>query len=633
MKLISPIFQLYAFMAILLLESIKVSAQSFSPFRSQYVGNGIILMDTILIQSDTISLTNYGTIYSLSIDATIQQPRESSFVRIVLEDTSGHDYLVAESDWFRNDTTIVELEGYCEETTRLNGITPTRLKCYLNNAELALHSLLIANTPIISAPQIPTDSIKKMQVQAIVDRINSYNEKHCKLWRAGLTQRSLTKYEDREKYGLEHDTYLANIIYYDSGIYEMGERPSAIAPSTSLYAPSFRWDNRHGRNWMTIPKNQWDSGWCVAFGTCSVLEGLMNLQYNDTLNLNLSEADIAYNNGRQPYKNGTHMMNGLQTVKIYGVIDEDAYPFIPDSTQGWPLYRPEGSEYIQITNYAVYYPQFYGGDGLKQILINHGPCVTGYPGHAMALVGYDKVTTEDIYIVYDSPNGRIDSTDYQELIGKEYWIFKDSYYEHPDPYFETIYGKHSGYQYIIFNKDSYRNLAVYVLGKLSSQSHSDSDIIVEDLDGDGYYNWGIGPKPTHAPEWIPEESDGDDSDPLIGPMDEYGNMETLNTEPSLTIWFDFVFDDNYHLTQNGIIENNATITITGNVIMSRMASITIQPGSTLIIDGGCLRNANIHAEPGSSIIIKNGGRIITHARDNFNIPLGVNLMISEGYIE
>ncbi|MBQ8968584.1 MAG: hypothetical protein IJ064_02460 [Bacteroidaceae bacterium] len=327
------------------------------------------------------------------------------------------------------------------------------------------------------------------------------------------------------------------------------------------------------------------------------------------------------------------MMNGLQTVKKYGVIDEDAYPFIPDSTQGWPLYRPEGSECIQIANYAVYNPQFYGADGLKQILINHGPCVTGYPGHAMALVGYDKVTTEDIYIVYDSPNGRIDDADYQQLIGKEYWIFKDSYYEHPDPYFETIYGKHSGYQYIIFNKDSYRNLAVYVLGKLSSQNHSDSDIIIEDLDGDGYYNWGIGPKPTHAPEWIPEESDGDDSDPLIGPMDEYGNMETLDTEPSLTIWFDFVFDDNYHLTQNGIIGNNATITITGNVIMSRMASITIQPGSTLIIDGGCLRNANIHAEPGSSIIIKNGGRIITHARDDFNIPIGVNLRISEGYIK
>ena len=96
---------------------------------------------------------------------------------------------------------------------------------------------------------------------------------------------------------------------------------------------------------------------------------------------------------------------------------------------------------------------------------------------------------------------------------------------------------------------------------------------------------------------------------------------------------DFTFGDNYHLTKNEIIDNNATITITGNIIMSRLANITIKSGSTLIINGGCIRNANIHAEPGSHIIINNGGQVITHKKDDFNIPVGVNLIINDGAIE
>lgn len=73
-------------------------------------------MNVQLTSSDTISLRQLGTIYALSIDATIEQPREASFVRIVLEDVEGHNYLIAESDRFRNDTTTVNLMEYCEET-------------------------------------------------------------------------------------------------------------------------------------------------------------------------------------------------------------------------------------------------------------------------------------------------------------------------------------------------------------------------------------------------------------------------------------------------------------------------------------------------------------------------------------
>ncbi len=60
-------------------------------------------------------------------------------------------------------------------------------------------------------------------------------------------------------------------------------------------------------------------------------------------------------------------------------------------------------------------------------------------------------------------------------------------------------------------------------GPVSSLDFNETDVLCTDNDGDGYYSWGIGPKPSHCPE-SPDEPDGDDSDPCIGPMDEYGNF-------------------------------------------------------------------------------------------------------------
>ena len=52
---------------------------------------------------------------------------------------------------------------------------------------------------------------------------------------------------------------------------------------------------------------------------------------------------------------------------------------------------------------------------------------------------------------------------------------------------------------------------------LISYVYTDDDIRCVDLDGDGYYNWGIGPKPATCPDGCPDENDCDDSDPEFGP--------------------------------------------------------------------------------------------------------------------
>ncbi len=59
-------------------------------------------------------------------------------------------------------------------------------------------------------------------------------------------------------------------------------------------------------------------------------------------------------------------------------------------------------------------------------------------------------------------------------------------------------------------------------------NRTDADIKCYDKDGDGYYYWGIGPKPAHCPP-CPDEKDGDDSNPGLGPLNDDGTCTIINT--------------------------------------------------------------------------------------------------------
>ena len=69
-----------------------------------------------------------------------------------------------------------------------------------------------------------------------------------------------------------------------------------------------------------------------------------------------------------------------------------------------------------------------------------------------------------------------------------------------------------------------------LFGPVSSPDFNETDISCTDNDGDGFYCWGIGPKPSHCPE-CHDQADGDDSNPCIGPMDEFGNLIYFTPTP------------------------------------------------------------------------------------------------------
>ena len=132
---------------------------------------------------------------------------------------------------------------------------------------------------------------------------------------------------------------------------------------------------------------------------------------------------------------------------------------------------------------------------------------------------------------------------------------------------------------------------LYKLNTPQSRVFLDGDIVCEDKDGDGYYNWGIGSKPATCPD-CPDEPDCDDSDPTLGPYgpdydcinycDLPGDTTTVRITSVETWNIGGFFRGNIE------IDSNAVLTITSMIHMDNNSKIIVHPGGKLIIDGGRL---------------------------------------------
>ena len=624
-------------LAMLFAVQVIVAANSF---RLQREATETRSLNRTFLQSDTLDISDVDAIMGLSVSGQVVKSSPEYLVRIVLTDKEGHEHLVMEFYEEICSDSIFSISDYCEETALLDGITPRKLMVYLKDATLRLDrmSLSSSNKRNLSSLEIKTmrEELKHSQSQSTIDKINAYNRSHNRLWLAGETPLSKLDYETRRRVsGVEYSGW----EYYADGIFEVGHTPLQHVRDTPLpYVPDFDWRNRHGINWMTPVQYQSASSFCTAFAAVSCVEAVSNLYYNKKLDLDLSEQELASCSDSFPH----NLIQELPVFKVFnyfinhGVCDEESYPFDPftyvvpcksDTLSPVENIRISGKSWL-LTNEQT----------AKSELIFNGPLFatllkTDTTGHAMTLVGYHTIKLGDticnVTTQYINPHEWCIINDSEDdRIGQTYWVFKDHY-----PY--SGYGQ-SSYRYLLFHKGINSNLhdLVKIQLPIIAQNLSDSDIVWEDRDGDGYFNWGLSAsKPSTVPSWVHWKEDGDDTDPTKGKLDSLGFCEDITIANDTTdIYYSGYMHDGY-IDKHMKIRNGAVYSLYGSNMCQRGASITVEANSTLIIEGRCnLRNVIIHLRPQSHLIVRDGGKVYLHKDHSLEIPLGATCDIPNGAI-
>jgi len=149
------------------------------------------------------------------------------------------------------------------------------------------------------------------------------------------------------------------------------------------------------------------------------------------------------------------------------------------------------------------------------------------------------------------------------------------------------------------------------------------------MDGDGYYNWGVGFKPATCPPCAPPLEDGNDADATTGPIDELGQPIlpfTPQLQPLTNITSTSTWATTTPLCGDLDIKNNSTLTVSSiPVKMQASHKIYVESGSTLTIDGtngGKTSLAGIEVKSGGTLNLINNGIIELFNPSNLTIDLG-----------
>jgi hypothetical protein len=601
-------------------------------------------LEKVSIGSELLFDSNYAfkpfldrsPIGGLSISGTITKRSTDYLVRVLLKGTDGRKRLVLESyETINPNSATIQFENYCEETALLDGIIPDSLIVIVKDATLQISDIFVCQQSRSFSKDIQRQQ-RMSQISIIVDRINANNISQGKLWRAGETELSMLGYEERNALlGISDNCSSGGLEYYIGGIYDTGIPDNTRqANEASEYPDSLDWRNRHGKNWMTSIKEQFGPT-CTIYATNGCIEALTNLFYNKKINLDLSEyelvccADSYPHNLSDPYCEGFDYLTTLEYAKNHGIFNESSYPFVYPNPYVCRSDSIIPNELVKIGGYHIISNN--EPDTIKRILSERGPICFEYVysntnGHAMVLVGYNTIKVGDIIRYYDSQhNSNIIDTicANSPYIGKTYWILKNSW--------GTFFQENGGYMYLLYMNDSdFKNKTyeIYLQMPITTLTYTEADIVVEDEDGDGYYFWGLGPKPSFVPSWIPNILDCNDSDPSTA---IFGTQINQNTCGDINIT-DGTIIHSSNTECNTIHVGSGTVTCTGSIYFVSNAQLTMHLNGTFVLDGGVVANAHPYHYTGSKMVIKNGGTVYLKKGQDYYVPLGCELELTEGEI-
>ena len=547
-----------------------------------------IVFDSIYYKSAIVYNTQNTRVSGLAVDAAIELFDYDSYVRFILvDDDSDTEYLVFDAYYPKNMIdTMFNIRQYAHETTSLFNITRSHFKIEVNNAVCAIENVYYSDKYNTKTPkQFYNEKLlnKTIQDSIILECINHRLRQENKIWVAGNTSLLQMTYDQRKAILLKNENNeipnLQGFEYYIGGVFDL--QPYDLDnQGRSSYVDDFDWRDRHGQDWTTVVKNQSTCGSCWAFAPISAAENVINLYYNRHLDYDLSEQQLL--SCCFPGDcNGGYISTAVNYLLNNGIVSENCFPYVNTKVPCNNICSSP-SEHIAFSNAPSV---SIGMDNIKQAIINNGSiCIrVSKLRHYMAVCGFKLLKIGDK--VYDGTDtilsySHITIGPNSPFIGQNCWLFKNSW---------GLDWGDNGFGYVITGSNNLSQ--AYKLVNPISDTLSSQDIICEDKDGDGYYNWGIGPKPATCPN-CPDERDCDDSDPTLGPYgldydcinycDVPGDTTTIRIT-SVETWNTGGF-----FRGNIEIDSNAILTITSKIYMDTNRKIIVHPGGKLIIDGGRL---------------------------------------------
>jgi hypothetical protein len=560
---------------------------------------------------------NGETLYGAGVNGSISFYSDSSLVRIIISDNYDLEYMIYETYTMLDTTWNFSFNQECDETCFLDGFVATSIIVNVINASVTLNQLKWSNTPSENIYQLQQQAKKNKDLEKI-DKLNDCILRNNMLWKAGQTPLSeLFYFEKKFLFGQSYNPQ--GFEFYKGGIYYRFSNMATMVPTPdSNVVMYFDWRTRHGANnslspywdgdpdanetgngWMTSVKHQNIygncGGTCYIFGPIGSIESVINLYLNQHIDANLSEQHVL--NCKPGSCNGGNSNGTLNFFTTTGIFDENSYPWTGDSvacdTTVIPNYHYKGTGIIGINNSNY--------EQIKKSIIEHGPLkATSYTwfagqnsietAHAITLLGFGQINEGDTIHVNTGMEPDIIVEAGNPFIGATYWICKNSY----GPNFgDDGYVRISTHQSPTYT-EYLGNVKAQVL-PIQELVHGIDTIPCLDYDNDGYYNWGIGPKPATC-DTCPNEPDGDDFDPSLGPYDSRYNCTllcenfTYSSIPEIISNIEHKYDIEY-VNHDIIIKNGGELVVTGELWMIDNAKIIVERGGKLKIDAGLLTNA------------------------------------------
>jgi hypothetical protein len=572
---------------------------------SQLFSQNYIQVDETFVKDTTIRpFENIGNIFGLKISGTAYLNSDTSLIRVIFTDNSGENYLTYEIYPLLDTSSSISLKEVSEETCLLDDVGPYELTFQLINASIYVDYLTYLEKGIDNLEYV-RDSIMRTIIADNADKINGTIQEKRLPWYADVTSFALKTYQEKLDYfGTTTLPNLQGIEYYIGGFFVLLPLEDERNNGRSLtITDEFDWRNRHGANDPNSPYYDGDetgSGWipnrfeglgcadCWAFAPVYTTEAIENLYYNQQIDRDLSEQNVISCVGDHICNTGGFVTSAIGYIRDHGVMNEECFPYQPwdgvpcsDSCQ-----NPQ--ERILIDGYtSTSGSQTEGEYYLKRNLIINGPqsTVMSIWGHAITMVGFGKIKVGDLILDGNHAANGIEKLieEGDPWIGKTYWIFKNSW---------GNWGS-NGTEFYSVIADAKRFMNYSLLTPLTSLIYDDSDIRCVDLDSDGYYNWGLSlTKPNTCPT-CSDSCDCDDSKPYFGPYDANYNCTILCdkfilSNDTLFIEEDTIWYGTKYINTVVYLENQAKLTIMGNVGFCEGASIIVDRGAVLIIDGGTL---------------------------------------------